>query len=266
MLYNLSDICDAVAGKTLLNSETGVKSVCIDSRLASDGALFFAINGERVDGHDYLLSAAENGAVAAVVSKEPEGQLLDKLKDLNFGVIMVEDSVKALSKLSAWHRSNLDVKVVGVTGSAGKTTTKDMTTSVLRKGFDVISTRGNYNNEIGVPLTLLSIEEHHQVAVVEMAMRGFGQIKELCEYAKPVIGVITNIGDSHIEFLKSRQNIAKAKWELVEAIPIQGYAVLNGDDENLLSLIGSANCQVVLYGIENLENDVRATDIVQKPD
>ena len=266
MLYSLSDICDAVAGKTLLNSETGVKSVCIDSRLASDGALFFAINGERVDGHNYLLSAAENGAVAAVVSKEPEGQLLDKLKDLNFGVIMVEDSVKALSKLSAWHRSNLDVKVVGVTGSAGKTTTKDMTTSVLRKGFDVISTRGNYNNEIGVPLTLLSIEEHHQVAVVEMAMRGFGQIKELCEYAKPVIGVITNIGDSHIEFLKSRQNIAKAKWELVEAIPIQGYAVLNGDDENLLSLIGSANCQVVLYGIENLENDVRATDIVQKPD
>ena len=118
MLYNLSDICDAVAGKMLLKSETGVKSVCIDSRLASDGALFFAINGERVDGHDYLLSAAENGAVAAVVSKEPEGQLLDELKDLNFGVIMVENSVKALSKLSAWHRSHCDVKVVGVTGSA----------------------------------------------------------------------------------------------------------------------------------------------------
>jgi len=266
MLYGLSQVCNSVKGEKLLDTDSLIRNVCIDSRKVLDGTLFFAIKGERVDGHDYVLNAAKNNASAAVISKELDPFTMTELKKLNFGLIKVDDTQKTLSEFAKWHRSNCDIKLVGVTGSAGKTTTKDIITSVLRKKFDVISTKGNLNNELGVPLTLLSIENDHEMAVVEMAMRGFGQIKELCEYAKPLFGVITNIGDSHIEFLKSRENIAKAKWEIVESLPENGCAILNGDDGHLLRMLSSTDRQTVCYGIQNEENDVRAVNITSKPD
>ena len=148
MLYGLSQVCNSVKGEKLLDTDSLIRNVCIDSRKVLDGTLFFAIKGERVDGHDYVLNAAKNNASAAVISKELDPFTMTELKKLNFGLIKVDDTQKTLSEFAKWHRSNCDIKLVGVTGSAGKTTTKDIITSVLRKKFDVISTKGNLNNEL----------------------------------------------------------------------------------------------------------------------
>lgn len=225
-----------------------VRFAVVDSRLAGPSAIFFALRGERGDGHAFVEAAAAAGAAGAVVSRIPNDA---KALDPRFGVIHVTDTLAALGALAAVHRQALNLPVVGVTGSAGKTTTKDMIASVLSSRRRVASTAGNQNNEIGVPLTVLGMGSEHDCAVVEMAMRGRGQIASLAQIVRPTMGVITNVGDAHIELLGSRENTAVAKAELIEALEPGGAAILNGDDP-LTSAMGAsakAGVRVILYGL-----------------
>ena len=256
--YTLKQIADATGG-SLVRGEPGrrVKSVAIDTRKAEPGAIFFALPGERVDGHDFVEDAAARGCSGAVVLRVPD---CEQQLRAEFGLVLVDDVLRALGSLAGRHRRCIRASVVGVTGSAGKTTTKDMIASVLSAGFRVIATSGNMNNEIGVPLTLMELAPEHQVAVVEMAMRAPGEIAALSRIACPDVGVITNVGLAHIGLLGSRENIAAAKAELIEALPPHGFAVLNGDDVLVRPMARLVPGRALLYGLSE-ECSVRAENV-----
>jgi len=221
MRFELGWIIEASKGKLVSGPNSGeVSGFAIDSRHKADAWAFVAIKGERVDGHDYLEDAYNNGARIAIVSRIPEQV------PQGMSVILAEDALLALGSISGAHRSKFGIPVIGITGSAGKTTTKDMTAAVLAMKYKVLKTKGNLNGEIGCPLTLLEMEDTHEYAVIEMAMRGFGQIKYLTGLALPKKGIVTIVGSMHMEFLGSRDGIAKAKSELVEALPEDGLAIL----------------------------------------
>ena len=195
-----------------------VTGVSIDTRTIHPGDLFFALRGEHSDGHEYVKAAFERGAVATVVS-EP-------VSDAGGRQIVVPDTLRAFGDLAAAYRRQFDIPVVGVTGSVGKTSTKEMIAAVLRTRYRVLANEKNFNNEIGVPLTLFQLEKSHEVAVIEMGMRGLGEIDRLAEIAAPTIGLITNIGYAHIERLGSQENIAQAKTELFQRLPANGIALI----------------------------------------
>lgn len=231
----------AATGGRLLAGDGGlaVGAVAVDSRAVAAGGLFVAVPGERVDGHDFVAQALAAGARAALVRADRARDALAALAAAGPGaapaagaaVIAVPDTVRALGDLAAWHRRRFCPLVVGVTGSAGKTTTKDMLAAAAARRFTVLKTPGNYNTDIGLPLCLLDLDRRHEVAVVEMAMRGPGEIARLAEIARPRGAVITNIGLAHVERLGSPAGVARAKGELLLALPRDGFAVLNGDDE-----------------------------------
>lgn len=225
------------------DKEICVEKVVIDSRKASEDAMYVAIVGERVDGHDYIKSAFDNGAVLALAEDEakvPEG----------YPTILVNNTVIALGKLAAYYRTMFDIPFIGITGSVGKTSTKDMIASILSTKYKVHKTDGNYNNDIGLPLTLLGLEREHEVAVIEMGMNHFGEIDYLANILKPDVGVITNIGISHIEFLGSREGILKAKSEMLPHVSEQGLIVLNGDDDMLKTLTNKYGRRMRTFGHE----------------
>ena len=203
-----------------------VRRISTDSRTVERGDLFFAIQGENFDGHRFITDALRKGAAGAVAGRErvPEDAL-------SAGVVLaVADPLLALGSLAAWHRNRFPIKVVAVTGSVGKTTTKDLVAAVLSRKFRTLKSPGNLNAEIGLPLTLFDLGPNHEVLVVEMAMRGPGQIRYLARIARPDVAVITNIGLSHMELLGSQDAIADAKAELLDFLPRGGAAVLNADD------------------------------------
>ncbi len=263
--YTLAKVASEVQGELAAGSaDAQVASVAIDSRAVGAGALFFALPGERVDGHEFVAQAAATGASGAVVSKaRPLGSFGNLPGE--FGLIMVDDPVRALARLAAWHRRLMKASIVGVTGSAGKTTTKDMIAAVLREGFSVLATEGNMNNEIGLPLTLLRLEQGHDVAVLEMAMRAPGEITALAKTARPDAGVVTNVGFAHIGLLGSQSGIADAKAELVRALPAHGFAVLNGDDLRVRAMERFAPGRSLLYGLSP-ECSIRAVDVAVSED
>jgi UDP-N-acetylmuramoyl-tripeptide--D-alanyl-D-alanine ligase len=211
------------------------------SRSIKPGDLFFAFPGERVDGHDFLEQVFDQGAAAAVISHQVNFQNRAAL-------IMVADPLTALQDLAYYYRRLYSIPVVAVTGSTGKTTTKDLIAGVLEQRFNVLKTSGNYNNEIGLPLTLLQLKHSHQVVVLEMAMRGPGQIAALCELSRPQAGVITNIGKTHLELLGSQEAIALAKGELLQALPSDGWAMLNAEDPWQVKLSEKVSGEVIFYG------------------
>jgi UDP-N-acetylmuramoyl-tripeptide--D-alanyl-D-alanine ligase len=219
-VFSLREIADATGGERLRpGMSTHVRGVSTDTRALSGGELFIALRGERFDGHSMLNKAAEAGAIAALVEEESDAP--DSL-----GLIRVVDTKKALGDLARANRLKFDIPVVGVTGSYGKTTTRALIAAALGAKFRVLASEGNFNNEIGVPMTLFGVDESHGAAVVEMGMRGLGQIAYLAQVAAPTIGVITNIGPQHIELLGSLENIARAKAELIQALPSDGIAIL----------------------------------------
>lgn len=215
--------------------------VVIDSRRVEPDCIFIATVGERVDGHDFINSAFDKGALAAVCEKLPPAP--------KGPCILVKDSFQALKAIALWYRTQLDIKVVGVTGSVGKTSTKEFISSVLSEKYQVLKTEGNFNNEVGLPLTILRIRKEHQVAVLEMGISHFGEMHRLSEIARPDICVITNIGQCHLENLGSREGILKAKSEIFDFMNGQGSVCINGDDDMLATLKEVKGCPPVRFGL-----------------
>lgn len=235
-----------------------VAGVVIDSRKVEKDYLFISIKGERVDGHNFIPAVFEQGA-AAVLSEH-------KLENPQGPYILVESTEKALKDIAAFYRSSLDIKVVGITGSVGKTSTKEMIASILETKYRVLKTAGNFNNEIGLPLTIFRLKESDEVAVLEMGISDFGEMDRLAQIAKPDIGVITNIGLCHLENLGTRDGIRKAKTEMFAHIKEGGSAVLNGDDDQLAKIMTVQGKPPVFYGknplnLEETPNMVYASDI-----
>ena len=261
-----------------LNAATGAEcdfsgEVCgvqTDSRRIERGNLFVALRGEKFDGHKFLQQVANQGAVAAVVEEQ---------QNVDLPQIVVPDTLKALGDLARFHRQKFDIPIVAVTGSYGKTSTRAFIHAALSAGGETLTSQANFNNEIGLPMTLFQLENKHQFAVLEMGMRGLKQIDYLAKIAQPSVGVITNIGPQHIELLGDLENIARAKSELIENLPADGLAVLPADSQFLPMLRGKAPCRFVTFGlapdadyrVENVRNheigiafDLHFGDFVQR--
>ena len=253
-----------VNGRLYGNKFAIADKVSTDSRALTEGSLFVALRGEKFDGHQFIDEALKKGA--SIVISEEEYPACE-----SSAVIVVEDTVRALGDLARNYISTFDLTVIGITGSVGKTTTKEMIAQVLSTQYNVHKTMGNFNNHIGLPLSVLSLNRDHEVAVFEMGMNALGEIDYLSKIIRPDIGVITNIGISHIERLGSRQNILRAKLEIINGMKENGVLILNGDDELLSGLEGllpmpitfygiNEYCNIQAYGIESLgEKGVRFT-------
>ena len=249
----VKELLTAVHGTLLAgNVETVISAINTDSRKAATGELFIPLVGERFDGHDYIDSALKNGAEGCLCARIPQ-----TLADGKF-YIQVADTTLALKDLASWYRGKFDLPVVQITGSVGKTTTKEMIASVVAQRFNTLKTAENFNNEIGTPQTLLQLTSAHKAAVIETGMDRAGQIRYLGEMVRPDVAVITNVGDAHIEFLGSRENIHKAKCEIFDHLAPDGVAVLNGDDA-LLNTVSYLQ-RIVRCG-EGVDCDVRVSDI-----
>lgn len=249
---SLQQVAEAVGGEYNRNAE--ITEVCIDSRLCRPGCLYVAIKGENFDGHDFVAAAFENGAVAAIIHHDV---------DVEGAFVRVKDTHRALIALAHWYRMTFDIPVVGLTGSVGKTTTKEMTWFVLNEKYNSLKTEGNLNNNIGLPRTLLRLEDDTQAAVIEMGMGNMGEISELSHIAEPTVAIISNIGVSHMETLGSRENILKAKLEILDGLREGCPILLNGDDPYLVGAVIEEH-PVFYYGIDDKTCDYRAINIEQK--
>lgn len=248
----LNHIAEACGGKLFGTYDKEVEGVVIDSRKVEKGFLFIATRGERVDGHDFIPDVASKGAAGVVCESAPI--------NCSIPYILVENSLVALKQIAIFYRSVLDIKVVGITGSVGKTSTKEMIAAVLSQKYNVLKTLGNFNNEIGLPLTVLSIRPEHEVAVLEMGISDFGEMHRLSEIARPDVVVITNIGVCHLENLKSREGILKAKSEIFDYLAADGAVCLNHEDDMLRSLLTIRGRKPHFFGYST-ENEVCATNI-----
>jgi UDP-N-acetylmuramoyl-tripeptide--D-alanyl-D-alanine ligase len=261
MILPLSRIAEFITASGDLPSslrEQVAQAYSIDSRTISHGQLFFAVKGERLDGHDYVTAALEKGAVAAVVRKDQLHRYASRAH-----LLAVEDTLVALQVLATAVRKLWGKPLVGVTGSAGKTTTKEAIAHVLATRFRVLKSEGNFNNHFGLPLMLLKLEPEHDVAVIEMGMSHAGEIRALGKIAQPEIGVVTNVAPVHLQFFDSIAGIARAKYELIESLPASGTAVLNADDEYVSQFGRDFRGKVVLYGTQPAAS-VRAENIQPK--
>lgn len=252
----ITEITKAIMGQMSHNKEIFISGVSIDSRTTKKGDIFFAVKGENLDGHNFVNDAISKGAAAIVVSERVT--LIRKLP-----AIYVKDTTTALQDFAKYYRGMFNVKVVGITGSNGKTTTKDILTSVLSQKTSVLATAGNFNNHIGLPLTLFQLEKRHRYCVLEMGANHKGEIARLCEISSPSVGIVTNIGPAHIGNFGSLKNILKEKAELFNSLGSNGIAVMNNDDEFITSFAQRLKCKKITFGIKN-NADVIARDILIK--
>lgn len=254
----LKEIAIACGGTYFGGDASAVKevsSIVIDSRKVEKGSLFVAIRGARADGHDFIPQVMEAGALCALSEKN--------LGNVSFPYILVESCTQALKDLAEHYRRSLDIKVVGISGSVGKTSTKEMIASVLEQKYKVLKTAGNFNNEIGVPLTIFNIREEHEIAVLEMGINHFGEMTRLAKMARPDICVITNIGVAHMELLGSRDGILKAKTEMFQYMNPKGTIILNGDDDKLSAYVPENGVKPIYFGLGH-SADYRAEQIENK--
>jgi UDP-N-acetylmuramoyl-tripeptide--D-alanyl-D-alanine ligase len=271
-LFTVEELLEVVSVKVLAGRSEGwlkrrIARLCSDSRSVRSGDLFVALRGERFDGHQFVEAALRRGAVGAIVEDQYRPLATNimssgrrgaqKAEPILFGV---RDTLFAYQQLAAHHRSRFTIPVVAVTGSNGKTTTKDMVASVLARRWTVLKTEGNLNNRIGVPQTLFRLTPRHGAAVIEMGVDQKGQTTRLCEIVRPTIGLITNIGPDHLEFFGSMEASAQAKAELLDLLPPDGAVVLNADDPYFDYLASRARCRVVSFGLSP-KADVRALDV-----
>ncbi len=235
-----------------------ITGAVLDSRKLEPGYAFFATRGERVDGHSFIPQVVQKGAALIICEEAPEADV---------PYILVEDSFAALKTVAEFYRRQLSIPIIGVTGSVGKTSTKEMIAACLSTRYQVLKTQGNYNNEVGVPLTILSIREAHQAAVIEMGISDFGEMHRLSKIARPDICVITNIGQCHLENLIDRDGVLKAKTEIFDYMSEDGYAVLNGDDDKLAAVQEIKGRKPYFFGLKQDREETRmavAKDIVSK--
>ena len=251
-LEQIAAYCGGVYSGKKETGSVEVAGIAIDSRKIEKDWLFIATKGEKVDGHSFVRQVMEAGALGVVVEKEPE------YKDIPY--ILVSDSFRAIRDIAAFYRAQLSVKVVGITGSVGKTSTKEMIAGVLEQKYKVWKTAGNFNNEVGLPLTVFGIRDTHEVAVLEMGISDFGEMNRLGEIAKPDICVITNIGECHLENLKDREGVLRAKTEVFQHMNPDGVAVLNGGDDMLRTLDLVNGNKPVFFG-KSGENQVYSSGI-----
>jgi UDP-N-acetylmuramoyl-tripeptide--D-alanyl-D-alanine ligase len=251
-LARIAEFVSAVGG---FDPEHLAQGYSIDSRSVRAGQLFFAVKGERLDGHDFVEQALGNGAIAAVVRKDQLSRYPRERR-----LLAVEDTLVALQTLATAVRKLWGKPLIAVTGSAGKTTTKEAIAHVLSARFRVLKSEGNFNNHFGLPLMLLKLEPEYDVAVIEMGMSHAGEIRTLARIAQPEIGVVTNVAPVHLEFFDSLAGIARAKYELVESLPANGVAVLNADDEYVSQFGRDFKGKVVMYGTRAAA-DVRAENV-----
>ncbi len=255
MKLTLAKIAGFISAAGEYPHEDVAHAYSIDSRTVRTGELFFAVKGERLDGHDFVEQALEKGAVAAVVRKDQLQRYPAKTR-----LLAVDDTLIALQTLAKAVRKLWGRPVIGVTGSAGKTTTKEAIAHVLGTKFRVLKSEGNFNNHFGLPLMLLKLEPEHDVAVIELGMSHAGEIRALAKIAQPEIGVVTNVAPVHLEFFDSLAGIARAKYELIEALPASGIAILNADDEYVSQFGRDFKGRVKMYGTA-ASADVRAENI-----
>ena len=247
----LKEIVEVVDGSFGFPSDIEVSSVCTDTRAIKAGCVFIALKGENFDGHDFAAQATESGAEAVITERPIE----------NAKCIVVDSTRRALLNLAGYYRNKFKIPLVGVTGSVGKTSTKEMIASVLSQAFKTLKTEGNHNNEIGLPLTLFELEQDTQAAVIEMGMNHFGEISRLSLCACPTIAVITNIGYSHIENLGSQEGILKAKMEILDGCSYEAPLVINGDDKLLANVTPRGGRRTVSYSMSKKSCDVYASGI-----
>ncbi len=270
--WTIREILDATGGEALsAGCPAPFPGICIDSRKIQPREVFVAIEGPRFDGHDFIDAVVESRAGCLVLRRDKATRFshLD-LKAMGICCIAVDDTVNALGDLASYRRRQADIPVVAITGSTGKTTTREMTVSICRRQFETLSTSGNFNNEIGLPLTLFNLATDHRLAVVELGMNHPGEIHRLSAICSPDIGVITNIGPAHLEGLRDVASVAKAKGELLENIRPGGTAVINADDAYARKLTAMAKTDVVLFGSgadasirsENIERQEEAVSFV----
>jgi UDP-N-acetylmuramoyl-tripeptide--D-alanyl-D-alanine ligase len=267
-LFSVDELRRVIGGRVLSGDEAAcgkqrVRRMSLDTRSLRPGDLFVAIRGDRFDGHDFVRTALIQGAVGAIVldsydiSRGTGKSLPKRMRPV---IVGVPDPLYAYQQLAAYFRGRFNVPVVAVTGSNGKTTTKEMVASVMAHRWKILKTEGNLNNRLGVPQTLFRLNAQHQGAVIEMGVDNIGQTTRLCEIAKPAIGIITNIGPDHLEFFGSMDVSARAKGELLDLLPGNGTAVLNADDSYYDYLTARARCRVVSFGL-SAKADVRAVNV-----
>ena len=248
-----SEIAEAVGGVLTGNGDTVITDIQYDSRAVKDGTLFVAIKGENVDGHKFISDCFKKGAAAVFTENDvPENSTGCYIK--------VEDSRAALQRLSAYYRSRQNIRLIGITGSVGKTSTKEMIAAGLSKGFDVMKTQGNKNSQIGLPMTMFDIADHNEVAVIEMGMSEFGEMERLADISRPSMAVMTNIGVAHIENLGTQENILKEKFKITKYFEKDSVLFLNGDDRLLKTLHGKQFFKTVTFGLCS-DDDYYAEDI-----
>lgn len=249
MIFSREEVLKVTGGRLWQGELSGgFSGATIDSRRAKKGDLFFPLPGENVNGHTFIASALQKGAAGSLLEEKWLSKIKAKIFPPGKAAIVVKDSVQALQKLAAYHRAKFTLPVVAVTGSNGKTTTKDYIASVLSTRYNVLKTEGNLNNHLGLPLMLLRLNKEHQAAVLELGMSGPGEIALLTALCRPTLGIITNIGEAHLELLGSKENIAVAKGELLTGLSPRGKAILNGDDRFLTRMGREFAGEVFYYG------------------
>lgn len=262
-MFTLADLLESISGQHRTNASFIFSEAVVDSRQAIPASLFVALPGEKTDGHDYVAAAFKNGASAALIQHDvdPSLPVLDLRQPISDDQIIpqmpfcirVNDSLAALQQLGKFRRSQLNLRVIGITGSVGKSTTKELVAEVLSQRYRTLKTQGNLNNEIGLPLTLLRLGNGHECAVLEMGFYVPGEITFLCDLAKPQVGIVTNVGTVHAERAGSQEIIARGKEELVKALPAspEGTAILNYDDPWVKGMAEKASASVFFYGLDS---------------
>ena len=249
---SLKEISEACGGKLISGENTEITNIVTDSRQAKDGSLFAAIKGERTDGHRFIGTAVQQGAAAVLCENAPE--------NTDIPYILTGSTLKALQDIAAYMLKTAAIPVVGIGGSVGKTSTKEAVASVLSQKYSVLKTEGNFNNDLGLPLTVFNLKEENNAAVLEMGISDFGEMHLLASIARPDICVLTNIGDCHLENLGNREGVFKAKSEMFDFIEPSGHIILNGDDEYLSTVGEVKGIRPVFFGLKK-SNDIRADDV-----
>lgn len=244
----LREIANSCGGKLFGDENVTVTSIVTDSRQISAGSMFAAIKGERVDGHKFIAQCIDAGAVCALCEEKP---------DTDCAYILVESTLVALKMIAQYYRSTFAIPFIGITGSVGKTSTKEMIYAVLSQKFNVHKTQGNFNNELGVPLTIFGLEQEHEIAVIEMGISDFTEMTRLANIVRPDVSVITNIGCCHLENLKDRDGVLKAKTEMLQFLSNDGKMFFCGDDDKLFTVKEHNGIKTIFYGFDN-HNDYKA--------